>query len=241
MPKPLIILGTGPHARELAEIVERINAVEKTWELLGFVAERVWRPGRVLDGWRVLGTEKDLERFPDASVIPDSEWWQLDDIPRERFASIVDPSCFVSRTARIGRGCVIFPGGYIGHGARLDDFVFCLGGCIVNHDCVLEERVILTSGVILAGHVHVEAGSYLGQGCNVRQTLRIGRKSLVGMGSVVVKDVPPGSVVVGSPARVLSDENDMFRSGSGMAQGEFRRTQLGRIGQGHRFSPGRRA
>jgi acetyltransferase-like isoleucine patch superfamily enzyme len=51
----------------------------------------------------------------------------------------------------------------------------------------------------------VEAGCYLGQGCTVRQELRIGAGSLVGMGAVVVRDVPPGSVVAGNPARRLRD------------------------------------
>jgi acetyltransferase-like isoleucine patch superfamily enzyme len=39
----------------------------------------------------------------------------------------------------------------------------------------------------------------------VRQNLRIGRDSLVGMGSVVIKDVPPSSVMAGNPARKLRD------------------------------------
>jgi acetyltransferase-like isoleucine patch superfamily enzyme len=61
--------------------------------------------------------------------------------------------------------------------------------------------VTLCSGVRLAGCVHVETLCYLGQGCNIKQYLRIGRNSLVGMGSVVTRDVAPDSVVVGCPAR----------------------------------------
>jgi acyl-[acyl carrier protein]--UDP-N-acetylglucosamine O-acyltransferase len=191
----------------MAEIVERINAVEETWELLGFVSEQAGDTGKMLNGYPVLGMPETVATFADARLAPESEWWQLESIPLERFVSIVDPSCFVSRTARLGRGCVVFPYGYIGHRAALGDFVFCLSGCAVNHDAVLEERVMLASGVLLAGGVHVEAGSYLGQGCNVRQRLRIGRKSLVGMGSVVVKDVPSNTVVLGNPARAIGNGN----------------------------------
>jgi len=119
--------------------------------------------------------------------------------------SLIHPSAVVSRTAHIGVGCVIYPHCYVGLNARINDFVFCLSGCIINHDDVIEERVIFASGVTLAGVVHVESDCYLGQGCQVRQHLRIGRNSLIGMGAVVVTDVPPNSVMVGNPARKLRE------------------------------------
>ncbi len=81
-----------------------------------------------------------------------------------------------------------------------------LSGCIINHDDVLEDNVVCASGVTLAGAVHVESGVYLGQSCTVRQFLRIGRNSLVGMGAVVVKDVPPDCVMAGNPAFKLRDK-----------------------------------
>mgnify|MGYP001570233007 CR=1 FL=1 len=46
----------------------------------------------------------------------------------------------------------------------------------------------------------------LGQGCAVRQHLRIGRNSMIGMGAVVIKDVPPNCVMAGNPARKLRDK-----------------------------------
>lgn len=72
-----------------------------------------------------------------------------------------------------------------------------------NHDVCLEENFTVCSGVTLAGFVHVEAGCYLGQACTIKQYVRIGRGSLIGMGAVVLRDVPPNSVMVGNPARPL--------------------------------------
>ena len=225
MPRSLVILGTGPHAREMAAIVDRVNAVVPTWELAGFVAEHRPVRTRSLDGRRILGRINVLDGLPDAAVVPESEWWQLDEIPGERYASLVDPSCFVAPDAHVGRGCVVFPHGFLGSGARLAAFVFCLAGCIVNHDVEIEERVMLASGVTLAGKVRVGRGAYLGQRATVRQEIRIGARSLVGMGSVVIEDVAPNTVVAGNPARVLRDSNDVHRPGSGMGTGEFRRLQ----------------
>jgi len=208
--KDLIILGTGVHAREMAEIVERVNRIEPIWRLLGYIAGPggARHVGEVFNGHSVLGCGNCIAEYPDAWFIPDNEFPASVDVPRERLATLIDPSCFVSRTASIGAGCVLYPNCFVGLRAVLGDRIFALSGSVVNHDDALEDRVVLCSGVILAGSVHVEADSYLGQGCMIRQTLRVGQGSLIGMGSVVVSDVPPHSVMAGNPARKLRDRRD---------------------------------
>ena len=201
----LIILGLGAHGPEMAEIVDRVNSVQETWNLLGFISPDGHKIGEHVNGYSVLGSMEVLKDYPDAGVLPICDVPQRLEMPRHQFVSVIDPSAFVSRTAEIGVGCVIFPYCYVGLNARLHDFVFCLSGCIINHDDVIEQNVILASGVTLAGSVHVESDCYLGQGCTCRQYLRIGRGSLIGMGAVVANDVPPNSVMVGNPARKLRD------------------------------------
>ena len=203
--RDLIILGAGVHGAEMAEIAERASNAGAPWRLLGFGvpdshAELV---GTRVNDYPVLGTRQVLQRHPDCCVVPDNVYKEPISLPRERIVSLIDPSAFVSRTARIGAGCVIYPHSFVGLRASLGDFVFILAGAVINHDDVLADRVVVCSGVALAGGVQVETGCYLGQGCTVRQNLRIGRDSLIGMGAVVTKDVSPGSVVAGNPARVL--------------------------------------
>jgi acetyltransferase-like isoleucine patch superfamily enzyme len=199
----LLILGIGAHGPEMAEIVERVNAVTPTWNLLGYVSPDGSRVGEVVHGYPVLGALEALEARPEARVLPVGPFFGCPEGVRPRLASLVDPTAFVSRSARIGAGCTVYPHCYIGANARLEDFVFCLAGCVINHDDVLGERTVLASGVTLAGYVQVAADCYLGQRCTVREYLRIGAGSKIGMGAVVVKDVEAGSVMVGNPARLL--------------------------------------
>jgi len=57
-----------------------------------------------------------------------------------------------------------------------------------------------------AGRRRLRRGGLLpGPGCAIRQDVRIGRGSLIGMGAVVVKDVVPDSVIIGNPGRKLRD------------------------------------
>lgn len=199
----LIILGIHPHAIEMAEIVERINQVTQTWNLVGFVSGNGDMIGEKLLGLPILEFHDAMERHPEAFLVPEYDWSHKSDIPRHRLATLIDPNAVISRTAEIGLGCVIYPNCFIGAHAKIGNFLFCLSGSIINHNDTIGDNVTLTSGVVLAGDVQVESGCYLGQSCTVRELLTIGRGSLIGMGAVVLHNVPPNSVMVGNPARRL--------------------------------------
>jgi acetyltransferase-like isoleucine patch superfamily enzyme len=51
--------------------------------------------------------------------------------------------------------------------------------------------------------VVIEDGVWIGRRCSIMKGVRIGARSIIGYGAVVRADVPPGSVVMGNPARVI--------------------------------------
>ncbi len=201
--RDLLILGTGVHCQEMVEIIARINGLKPTWNLIGLVAPDASVPGVMQDGTAMLGGPEVISAHPGACVVPGYGWPKSAPVPRERLITLVDPSAFVSRTARIGPGSTIYPNCFVGLNATIGERVFCLCGCVVNHDCVLEDGAALASSVALAGSVHVEADCYLGQSSTVRQGVRIGHGSMIGMGAVVIRNVVPNSVIVGNPGRLL--------------------------------------
>jgi carbonic anhydrase/acetyltransferase-like protein (isoleucine patch superfamily) len=202
--KNLIILGGYIHSTEMAEIIERVNAVSPQWNLMGYLTPDGFGAGELRNGYPVLGGPEAIANYPEAWFLPEEEWPVSHPTPWDRLVSIIDPSASVSRTASIGRGCVIYPRCFIGAKAILGDRVFALSGCVVNHEDVIGDNAVLATGVTLAGQVQVGKNCYLGQSCTVRQFTRIGESSTVGMGAVLVKDVPPGVVVAGNPAKIIS-------------------------------------
>jgi acetyltransferase-like isoleucine patch superfamily enzyme len=74
---------------------------------------------------------------------------------------------------------------------------------VVNHDTVIGDYSIVASAASLSGGVRIGTCCYIGAGSHLIQRAAVGDGSLVGMGSVVIRDVPPRTVVVGNPARVL--------------------------------------
>jgi sugar O-acyltransferase (sialic acid O-acetyltransferase NeuD family) len=185
-----------------------MNTVKKTWNILGFLSlsEKELEKQKEINGYPVMGTIDKMKDFPKAMFVFQPENWPKSNvIPRDRLATLVDPSTFVEHNAQIGAGTIIYPNCFVGFQAKVGDCILCLSGSIINHHNVIGDWTVINSGVTIAGVVTVEDEAVLGQCCNIRQYLRIGRNSFVGMSAVVLKDVPPNTVVVGNPARKLRD------------------------------------
>lgn len=102
------------------------------------------------------------------------------------------------------------------HQTTVADETFVMNQCYIAHDSSLDDGATLASSVLLAGHVKVAAGANLGLGTAVHQFCTVGRGSMVGMGSVVVKDVPPFAKAYGNPATVHGANSvGMQRAGIG--------------------------
>jgi acetyltransferase-like isoleucine patch superfamily enzyme len=60
----------------------------------------------------------------------------------------------------------------------------------------------------IVSKTHVKAGAALGANSTIRCGITIGKWAMIAAGAVVTKDVPPKTVVVGTPARVIRDVPD---------------------------------
>jgi len=75
---------------------------------------------------------------------------------------------------------------------------FLMTGCHLAHDCRIGNGVILANTVLMAGHVEVDDGVFLGGGSVFHQFIRIGKLAMVRGGCRFSKDIPPFCVAAGT-------------------------------------------
>jgi UDP-2-acetamido-3-amino-2,3-dideoxy-glucuronate N-acetyltransferase len=118
----------------------------------------------------------------------------------------VGPFVEIQRGVVIGARCKIQSHAFICTGVEIEDEVFVSHGVIFINDKfprATAEGRLQDEGDWELLPTTVERGATLGSGAVVGGGVRIGRGALVGAGAVVTRDVEPGQVVVGNPARPL--------------------------------------
>lgn len=136
-----------------------------------------------------------------------------------REASSIGHRTLIRNDVSIGSNSQLGHNMVIERGCQIGSWVRCTGLTHITSYTVIEDRVFLGA---LVGTVndknmvwqkegvkpelappYFEYGCCIGTGAKIAAGIRIGRQAMVGTGSVVTKDVPPNTVVVGVPARFL--------------------------------------
>jgi sugar O-acyltransferase (sialic acid O-acetyltransferase NeuD family) len=214
--KDLVILGAGGFAREVWWLGEEVNQEGRTWNILGFVDEAPASAGRVLCDLPVLGGFGWFEGRPEKPLVicgVGSNPTRRRFVERARglglrHATLVHPTVRRSRFVELGEGTVVCAGTVLTTQIRIGAHVNLNLGCTIGHDVVVEDFCNLSPGVHVSGGVRLEEGVDVGTGAVVLPGKRVGRGSTLGAGAVVTADVPPRSVAVGVPARVVRTMDD---------------------------------
>ena len=113
----------------------------------------------------------------------------------------------ISQASRFFTGIEIHPGAKIGRRFFIDHGM----GIVIGETCEIGDNVTVFQGVTLGGtgkekgkrHPTIKDNALIATGAKVLGSITIGENSKIGAGSVVLKEVPPNSTVVGVPGKVV--------------------------------------
>ncbi|MGP4042248.1 serine O-acetyltransferase [Gracilibacillus sp. D59] len=121
----------------------------------------------------------------------------------------------ISQISRFFTGIEIHPGAKIGKRFFIDHGM----GVVIGETCEIGDNVTIYQGVTLGGtgkekgkrHPTLKDNALVATGAKVLGSITIGESSKVGAGSVVLKDVPDHSTVVGIPGRIVIQNGEKVR------------------------------
>lgn len=167
--------------------------------------------GRELAGCRVVGPTSLVGEYPEHQVVVCAgrgaarhsivTRLAAHGVDRTRYATTVHPDVRVPSSCSVGAGSVLLAGVVLTADVSVGEHVVVMPHATLTHDVVLDDFATLCANVALAGGVHVGSGAYVGTGASVREGVRVGADALLGMGGVLVRDLPPHETWVGVPAR----------------------------------------
>jgi len=77
--------------------------------------------------------------------------------------------------------------------------------CNIGHNNIIGEDTVMAAGVMLSGSIKIGKNCWLGTGSSYRQGITICDNVVIGVGSVVVKDITKPGIYIGNPARFLRE------------------------------------
>jgi len=119
----------------------------------------------------------------------------------------IHPTAHVPPETTIGKGVIVDSLSNFGHNPVVGNNVLISISVVIGHHATIDDNVWISAGAVICARSHLGRNVHIGPGAiTVPKNyghLSIGDGAHVGAGALVLEDVPPNAVVVGSPAKII--------------------------------------
>jgi sugar O-acyltransferase (sialic acid O-acetyltransferase NeuD family) len=206
--KNLIIIGAGNVGGFLAY---NMDLFQEKYSILGFLDDDINKAGKNFYGQKVLGNIDTIFNYPADTAVavgiasPKAKNAIYNKIKDGGFSfpSFISNRAWLSNEVKVGQGTILYPGVSINYETVVKDFVIMNMNCAIGHNCYIAKFSSLAPGVNLGGHTTIERGCDIGIGVSTIQNIIVGKNSIIGGQTMLVKNVLAGSKVVGVPGKTI--------------------------------------
>ncbi len=206
--KKIAIVGAGGFGRETLLAIHQMNHHKPEWEIIGFFDDGI-KEGDFVDGCPVLGGLKALNQWEtELNVIlaignPLIKQQVFERIENSgvTFPRIIHPNVSTGTLQGSCSGLIVGANCSLTTNLTIGKHVLINLNCTVGHDTIIDDFCSIMPGANISGSVTIEPSVLVGTGAQILPGITISEKAIIGAGAVVTKDVMPGNVVTGVPAK----------------------------------------
>jgi sugar O-acyltransferase (sialic acid O-acetyltransferase NeuD family) len=211
----LVIFGAG----DIARLAHYYFTHDSEHTVAGFAVDAAYRTGNEFLGLPIVDFETVTDRFPPSryAMFVALSYARMNRARAAKYAaarglgyglvSYVSSRCSFLTHEPVGDNCFILEDNTIQPFVRIGNDVTLWSGNHIGHDVVIEDHCFITSHVVISGHVRVGDHSFIGVNATLRNSLTIAPASLIGAGSVIMKDTVPEGVYMPQRAELFKKKS----------------------------------
>ena len=216
MVKKIVLIGAGGFGREVASIIEVLNSIKPTYELLGFLDDGdQYHEGMMINGYPWLGKHDWILDYKDTVVcnctIGNTKIKGR--IQREltekgvTFETIVAYGGFgyIGPHTEIGPGCVLYGGVTIAVNCKIGAGVLMNQMVNLGHDVEIGDYTTIMPFTGISGDCKIGSEVNIGGHAFIIPGRKVGDRATIAAGSIVFSNVKAGTVVLGNPAKRMRE------------------------------------
>lgn len=209
----MLIIGAKGFAKEVLEVLHQMNQIENV-EFYDDVSGDL--PALLYSKFPILKTDTEvLKHFSTIDnkftigignpILRKKLYDKFTSLGGKFTSTISIKSSIGSYGVNIEEGCNIMTGTIITNDVLIGKGCLINLNCTIGHDCIIGDFVEASPGVHISGNCKINSYTTIGTNATILPRISIGKNVVIGAGSVVTKDVPDNSMVVGVPAKVIKE------------------------------------
>jgi sugar O-acyltransferase (sialic acid O-acetyltransferase NeuD family) len=193
--KKIAIYGAGGFGKEAKFLIESINQGTPQFAFKGFLDDNPAIRGN-------MAANGSYDHLAIAIAQPQSRT-EVYRKTGERFSypNLIHPDVFIHPSVKLGKGIIVCGGARLTVDISIGDFVIINLNATIGHDVVIGSFSALMPSVNISGNVKLGERVFVGTAATILQGISVDDDAVIGAGALVTKDVPPGMVARGVPAR----------------------------------------
>lgn len=200
--KELIIIGASGFGKEVLWLARRIGLTVR-----GFLDDTPEKQGEDILGIPVIGKVSDYGNYLDCSFVVAvgstsgrrSIVGKLDNV---EYATLIDPTAIIEGNI-VGAGSIVCAGVVATVDVEIGEHTIVNLNTTLGHEVKVGNFVTIAPNCSISGNINIEDDVHIGTGATLVEKIALRRGSVLGMGSVLSKDLEANKFAVGNPARVI--------------------------------------